>query len=80
MGLLHKCRPFRFKMVLACVAMLLVAARDAHAYIDPGSGALILQLLLAAFFGAIFFVRRIKLWIRARVNWIWAIVRGKNGG
>ncbi len=37
--------------------VLLLTVRDACAYIDPGSGALILQALIAACFGALFYFR-----------------------
>jgi len=43
---------------------------DAYAYVDPGSGALIWQLLLAAFFGGAFYarsiIRHLKEWLNAR--------------
>lgn len=32
-------------------------AKDAHAYIDPGAGSLLLQMLAAAFFGALFTIK-----------------------
>ncbi len=52
---------------IAIVAMVaLCAPAAAHAYIDPGSGALIWQMLIAAFFGGMFYFRRgigqIKSW------------------
>jgi hypothetical protein len=55
--------------------MLLTAVPDAHAYIDPGSGALLWQALLAVFVGALFYIRSIY---RLVLNWIsglrqWAI-------
>ena len=31
-----------------------------HAYIDPGTGAMVIQALIAAFFGFLFFVRSIR--------------------
>jgi len=37
-------------------------------YADPGSGAMIWQLLLALFFGATFYFSRFKTWIAARLN------------
>jgi len=35
----------------------LVAVRDAHAYLDPGTGSYILQLLIGAFLGAMYAVK-----------------------
>ena len=37
-------------------------------YADPGSGAMIWQLLLAFFFGATFYFSRLKGWLRSRVG------------
>ena len=41
--------------------------RKASAYVDPGSGAMIWQILAAAFLGALFYFR--KLVIRIRQIW-----------
>jgi len=41
-------------------------ARDAFAYTDPGSGALLWQLGAAAVFGVIFHLRRLVTWLSAR--------------
>ena len=48
-------------LLVVCLAF----PRAARAYIDPGSGALIWQALLAAFFGAMFYGRRIVRSVRA---------------
>ena len=53
------------RILLVCVAVLLVCQTRAYAYTDPGSGTLILQMLLAASFGVMFYLRRIIKWIRA---------------
>lgn len=42
--------------VVAAAGLLL--APPAHAYVDPGTGSFVLQLLLALFFGIAFTVRR----------------------
>ena len=44
--------------LLVLVVLLAVLPSDAHAYIDPGSGALVVQLALSAFAGAVFMARR----------------------
>ena len=41
------------------VALALLVPKATHAYIDPGSGSTAFQLVLAAFVGASFFVRRL---------------------
>ena len=46
------------------VILLLVLARDAHAYTDPGTGALIWQMILAASVGFMFYARRFFAWVR----------------
>ena len=65
------------KIFLVCIAISIVTTPSAYAYIDPGSGALIWQLLLATLFGAMFFIGRVKLWIGATINWIWARLTGR---
>ena len=63
----------KFMKVLAALAhtvllaLLLLAAteRQAMAYTDPGSGALIWQALIAAMAGLIYF-RRIRIWFKSR--------------
>ena len=46
--------------LFACV----VFAAPAHAYLDPASGSMILQVLLAALAGAMLFFRRIVDFVR----------------
>ena len=55
-----------FKIFLIC--LLIVGERTAHAYTDPGSGTLLFQLLLAASFGIMFYLRRIVAWTRGLRN------------
>jgi hypothetical protein len=47
---------FQFATMLAAVYL---CSPDAQAYLDPGTGSLIVQLLLGAIFGA---VMTVKLW------------------
>jgi hypothetical protein len=44
-------------MILA--AVMLLFATPAYAYIDPGTGSLIIQMLLAALVGSVFYLRTI---------------------
>lgn len=37
-------------------------------YADPGAGALIWQLALAAFVGGLFYFRRVKDWVRMKIG------------
>jgi len=52
-------RIFRHFFLFTTVFILLdlFFPKDAHAYLDPGSGSYLLQLLLAALFGALFAVK-----------------------
>jgi hypothetical protein len=52
--------------LVACGTLLIAASTDAHAYTDPGSGTLLLQMAFAAFFGLMFYARRIVSWVRRR--------------
>jgi hypothetical protein len=52
------------RFFLVCIGVLIVAQAHAQAYTDPGSGTLIWQMLLAASFGIMFYLRRIIGWFR----------------
>jgi hypothetical protein len=49
---------------LTLAALLLATPRPAHAYVDPGSGAMLWQLAAAAVIGSLFYVRRVFVWVR----------------
>jgi len=51
-------------------AALMLAPATAHAYIDPGTGSLLFQSLLAVLFGAGVAFRKIRSWISR----LWAFV------
>lgn len=57
--------------VLTAICVLFLTARQARAYVDPGTGSYILQLILAGMVGAAFtlklFWRRIKLFFLVNV-------------
>jgi hypothetical protein len=46
------------RVPLVVLVALLTPLSGAEAYLDPGTGSLLLQLLLAGFLGALFTVRR----------------------
>lgn len=52
--------------VLLLLALLIAGEREARAYADPGSGALIWQTLAAGFVGLLFYFRRIGAWWKGR--------------
>jgi hypothetical protein len=54
----------RERVFLLCVAVFVVAEARAYAYADPGSGALIWQILVGASIGVMFYLRAILRWIR----------------
>jgi hypothetical protein len=43
--------------------MFVVMCRDAYAYVDPGTGAMILQIIGAVVAGALFYFRQFRAWI-----------------
>ncbi len=45
---------------VAALAFVLVMIRDAHAYVDPGTGAMILQIIGAAVAGVLFYFKAIR--------------------
>ena len=54
--------------ILTILFVVIVAEIRAFAYADPGSGTLILQILLGALFGVMFYIRRIIAWARTRLS------------
>lgn len=54
----------RSDVIVPAVLFTLATVSDAEAYMDPGSGALIWQTLLAAFIGATFYFRRALGWFK----------------
>ena len=48
------------------IGLLIATERPAHAYADPGSGALIWQIVAAGFVGLMFYVRRFTSWFKAK--------------
>lgn len=53
------------RFLLIIVGVLIAAQTQVYAYTDPGSGTLIWQMLLAASFGVMFYLRRIITWFRS---------------
>lgn len=49
--------------ISAILLVILAVERKAHAYTDPGSGMLILQLLGSAALGALFYFQRARQWV-----------------
>lgn len=49
--------------VSAVIFLLMAVEQHAHAYTDPGSGMLILQLLGSAALGALFYFQRARQWM-----------------
>jgi hypothetical protein len=50
----------RLQIVLSTTAAILLYSPPALAYVDPGSGTLIIQLLVAAGVGAMFYFRQFR--------------------
>jgi hypothetical protein len=46
------------QMTIALFAILIITEKDALAYSDPGSGALIWQMVVASMFGGMFYFRK----------------------
>lgn len=52
---------------MALMMLLLAGAeREASAYTDPGSGALIWQMVAAGFVGAMFYLRKFTSWFKRK--------------
>jgi hypothetical protein len=46
--------------------LLFASEGEARAYTDPGSGALIWQMLVAGFVGVAFYFRRLTSWLKGK--------------
>jgi hypothetical protein len=55
-----------FDGITLAFAVLVLSERPAFAYTDPGSGALIWQMLTAGFIGLAFYFRRLLTWFKQR--------------
>ena len=55
-----------FLVLPAAVLLWAGICPPAHAYVDPGSGVLLWQGLLAAMFGSLFYARRLTDWVKSR--------------
>ena len=49
---------------IAAILMLLMFTGPAYAYVDPGSGVFLLQILAAAGVGALFYLRRFRDYVK----------------
>jgi len=43
--------------------VLIVTEGTAHAYVDPGTGSMLWQVLFAAGVGTLFYVRKVFVWV-----------------
>lgn len=55
---MRPCTKITPNLRILCATILALIAGPAHAYIDPGSGSFLLQILLAAVVGAMFYARQ----------------------
>jgi hydrogenase-4 membrane subunit HyfE len=55
-------------LAAAVILVLVVFVNESLAYIDPGTGSFMLQLALAALFGALFFVKGLWAKVKARIK------------
>ena len=55
--------PTAYGLLTLCL-LLLAIPQPAHAYVDPGSGAMVWQVLAAAAIGSLFYVRKVFTWVR----------------
>jgi hypothetical protein len=58
--------PVLLRALLVAVLLLFATERQAMAYTDPGTGALIWQALVAGFVGLLFYVRRFTTWFKKK--------------
>ena len=54
--------------LLFLLALVAALPRRADAYVDPGSGAMLWQVIAAAAIGSLFYLRKFANWVRARLH------------
>ena len=64
---------------LLSVSLLPLASQNIHAYIDPGTGSLIIQVLIASFVGALFVIKIYWKKVKAFLNNLFSKARKGNG-
>ena len=64
---------------LLSVSLLPLASQNIHAYIDPGTGSLIIQVLIASFVGALFLLKVYWRKVKAFLNNLFSKTRKGNG-
>jgi len=59
----------RLRVPVAALAlwMSLALERQAHAYIDPGAGAFMWQMILSSLVGSLFVIRRARQWLHRQL-------------
>jgi hypothetical protein len=57
------------RVALAAVLLIHAALQPAHAYVDPGTGAMMMQMAAAALAGVAFYFRSFR-------DWFWSRLRG----
>jgi hypothetical protein len=65
------------KQLALVFALAVIGMPDAHAYIDPGSGTLLLQMLAASIVGALFYFRAFTTWVRQLFSRLLATFRDR---
>jgi len=65
--------------IIVTVYVLLLWVDNAHAYIDPGAGSMVLQAILAALIGIGVFVRQARVTIATFFKRIMGKFSGKTG-
>ncbi len=54
---------YYMRLVFLLVGIFLVAPKIAHAYLDPGTGSFIFQVIIASFLAAVISFKKAWLWI-----------------
>jgi hypothetical protein len=57
-----------FRAAIGLIACFFVLETKVQAYTDPGSGAIIWQLLAAGFVGVLYYFRKLLTWVRLRTG------------
>ncbi len=54
----------KISSLFALLCLLMAMPKPAHAYVDPGTGAMLWQIVAAALLGSLFYVKRALAWVK----------------
>ena len=54
--------------LVSAIIVVVIWCSDAYAYIDPGTGALMWQAVVAALIGGLFYIKKVRDWFVTKIK------------